>query len=371
MFCYFKKKFKLNELTNSVTTEQQESLNTLLLCSKQIENVVNDLLKLNKLEFKDTVLQQNTFTLSQLVNVTFSTIRTRAVNKHIELLCKTNIPLEIVLIGDFKKITEIINNFLTNAIKFTEKGSIKLFIRKEKEISPNIIQFHFAVQDTGIGISSEQITKIFKPYCQADQMIESKYGGTGLGLNIVNVLINQLNKNYSIKNIIGVTSEENVGSTFWIRVCFQVSMECSSIKKSLSSIYSLVCDDSQIDLIKNKNLQILVAEDNFINQKIILKLLVSLNCNVHTVTNGQYALDYFTQNKNNIHLIFMDIQMPKMNGCDATQKIRLIDTTIPIIGCTGNCLQEEITYYLSIGMNDVIIKPFDKQKLCMMLLKYV
>ena len=363
--------FELDTLKSAnLTPEQKEALNTVTICSKQIENVVNDILRLHKLETTEDInLLTQIFNLTELVNAVFSPIKARAKNKQLKLICKANLDFNSAFSGDFKMLTEVLTNFLTNAVKFTQTGFIKLLIRKEQEISPDIMQLHFTVQDSGMGMSSEQLNRIFKPYCQAETTIEENFGGTGLGLSIVHILIKKLNKYNDIKNSIGVLSSLEQGSIFWFRVRLKKTAENLGYHQ-VENLTHLDCQTSFLNCFSGQDLSILVVEDGNINQKIMNKTLTSFGCKVTIANNGLDAIDIIKATIVPYDLIFMDIEMPIMNGIDATIELKTkLKVKTPIVACTGNGLQENINKFLSIGMDDVIVKPITPQCLFIVLNK--
>ncbi|MCK5295138.1 MAG: response regulator, partial [Arcobacteraceae bacterium] len=241
-------------------------------------------------------------------------------------------------------------NLINNAIKFTHSGNVKLNISNINDT------YKFEIKDTGIGISKEQQSKLFKSFSQADASTTRKYGGTGLGLSISKQLVELMDGE------IYCESELGNGSTF----TFTVRLPKGD-KNNIE--YKQQIDISKITTLKNSN--ILLVEDNIINQEIILGILENSGINIDTANNGKEAVDMFS--KNNYELILMDLQMPIMGGIEATQIIRTTKNgkDIPIIALTANAMKEDVQRTKDAGMNEHLNKPIDVDKLYETLLKYI
>jgi CheY-like chemotaxis protein len=245
--------------------------------------------------------------------------------------------------GDPLRISQILNNLCSNAIKFTQAGHVDLIINL-KGHSLNTQNIVFEVIDTGIGINKAAQANLFKEFHQADSSTSRKFGGTGLGLSICNRLSHLMNGKITF------TSKENEGSTFIYQQSFEASILDSLLKKNKEVTNLQGCT-------------ILVAEDNKINQIVVSKMLKAHNAKVVFSENGKECVDYFITN--HVDLIFMDIQMPVMDGVEATKAIRAQDKgkSIPIIAMTANTMKQDIEHYLNIGMDGYLTKPFNKDSL--------
>jgi CheY-like chemotaxis protein len=238
---------------------------------------------------------------------------------------------------------------MNNAIKFTKKGSVTLEIEKTKQINHKI-NLLFRIIDTGTGISEEGQKRLFQEFSQTDISITRKYGGTGLGL-IISKKLSKL-----MGGEIGVESKIGKGSTFWFTVVLETGSEIKkeSEKKSMK-------EEQKI----KKRLSILVAEDNVINQKVAMINLKQLGHDVEIAVNGKMAVDMYSKNK--YDLILMDIQMPVLDGIEATKEIRKIEKEnnvsdkIKIVAITANAMKEDKNKCLSAGMDDYITKPFKSE----------
>jgi CheY-like chemotaxis protein len=251
------------------------------------------------------------------------------------------------IVIDPTRLTQILNNLINNAFKFTRNGIVTLSVNKIDSM------LKFEISDTGIGISEEHIKKLFSPYQQGDISVNRRFGGTGLGLSICKNLTNLMHGKISC------TSEVGIGSIFTF---------CIPFEKGVPFI--------DVDKIENKNTKfignVLVAEDNFINQKVIQKLLVeTYGLNVTIVENGEHALSVYNTNDTIFDVIFMDVQMPVMNGCEATKILRSNGVTTPIIAFSASVLKDERDMYFECGMNDFLAKPIIKDDLTFLLNKYL
>jgi len=253
-----------------------------------------------------------------------------------------NIPLDLK--GDSVRLKQILINLLNNAIKFTEKGFVKLNIDL-KNLDNDFVDLSFSVKDSGIGIPENKKDKLFKTFSQLDSSITRKYGGTGLGLAITSQLIKLMGGNINVESII------NKGSAFNFNLIFKLSQN--------KQVKQQVISKNDIKTCKYKNLKILLVEDNFINRKLIVSILEKINVKVDTAENGFQAVEKFKNNKYN--LILMDLQMPDMDGFEVTKIIRNTNTenckTIPIIALTAHILKEYKDKAFETGMNDFISKP--------------
>jgi len=266
-----------------------------------------------------------------------------------------------LLYGDPLRLGQVLINLTTNAVKFTEKGSITLSI---KRVSKD--RYRFEVRDTGIGLSLEQQSKLFLSFSQADGTTTRKYGGTGLGLAISKQLVEMMDGN------IWVESTKGKGSSF----IFEIELKELEIKESIdkpplpSSIQEI---EPIIPFLQGK--RVLLVEDNILNQEIMIGILEDTRLSIETASNGQEALDMFTSktkdNKNYYDLILMDIQMPVLDGYEATRGIRKLDKEIPIIALSANALTSDIEKSMEAGMNEHLNKPLEVERLFEVLATYI
>jgi CheY-like chemotaxis protein len=252
-------------------------------------------------------------------------------------------------VGDALRISQVLTNLLGNAIKFTHDGCIDIIVTKTDDE-----KVMFEVKDSGIGLSERELKKLFKSFSQADSSTTRRYGGTGLGLAISKQLVELMGGKIWVK------SQESVGSSFMFEIALQ----------EISPKYYKT-DDKKAEFDKNilHAKRILVAEDNHTNQLVLLGLLEDYVDKIDVANNGQEAVDMFESGK--YELIIMDLQMPVMDGYEATRIIRNIDKNIPIIALTANAMKEEMEKTKAVGINEHLIKPLNMEKLFTTLSKYI
>jgi PAS domain S-box-containing protein len=319
----------------------QESANNLLL-------LVNDVLDLEKIVLGKLQFEHVVFSLADRIDLCLQSFNYKAQEKGITLLHDKLLGDEIVVLGDPYRLSQILNNLIGNAIKFTEQGVVVIETRLVKK-SENEVRIAFAVRDTGIGITESQLELIFEPFMQAHVAISRTYGGTGLGLSICRNLINMMG------GVLKVESEAGKGSCF----SFELPFAISSSKLNQSTV------TQEINYQSLGNRHVLVAEDVELNQYLVKHILESWGFTVDIANNGREALELLQSNR--YDLVLMDIQMPEMDGMEATREIRrLADASkaaIPIIALTANALKGDSEKYIAAGMNDFLPKPFTEQKL--------
>jgi CheY-like chemotaxis protein len=265
--------------------------------------------------------------------------------KNLELILKYDENIPEVLLGDSARLHQIILNLISNAVKFTSDGKITVTVQKLTEDNDNLT-IEFSIADTGIGIEENKINKIFENFQQASSTTSRLYGGTGLGLAIVKQLVEKQGGSIRVK------SEVNKGSVFSFVLSF---------KKAKGEI---VLDTEITDLVDNpiKDIKVLAVEDVELNQLLIKTLLDDFGFECEIADNGKIAIEKLEKNKYDI--ILMDLQMPVMNGFQATDYIRnTLKSPIPIIALTADINTEDIEHCMTIGMNDYIAKPVNERVL--------
>ena len=342
-------------LQTNLDKKQRNFIEKIDNSAKNLLGIINNILDLSKIEAGKLELEKIDFKLHKAVNNSVDLLRFKIEEKDIDLHINYHDNVPELLYGDSLRLSQILTNFLSNAVKFTSSGHITIDVKKVK---PD--RFQFAVSDTGRGLTKEEQKDLFKAFSQADSSTSRKYGGTGLGLVISKQLVSMMHGN------IWVSSKYNQGSTF----TFEIKLE--ELKSKVNENNETLAIQHETHPEKNlENLEgkkILLAEDNFINQEIIIGLLENSQIEIDIAQNGEEAIELHKHNEYN--LILMDIQMPILDGYGAAKEIRKNDKKIPIIAITASAMKEDIEKTKESGMNNHLNKPIDVTKLYELLLKY-
>ncbi|GAB3719347.1 ATP-binding protein [Flavobacterium koreense] len=322
---------------------QLNYLNSLKFSGNYLITFINDILEINRIESERIPIEKINCNLKlQLSNIQKSFKEIAHENNNTFILeIEDTIPDN--LICDPTKLSQIFINLVSNSLKFTKNGYVKLIAKLEK-VEDKKIQIQFKVSDNGIGIPEDKQNEIFESFSQGSIEINRKYGGTGLGLAIVKRLIELLGGRIQINSKVGL------GTTFSFSLPFEVG------KNEILEIKEQAIDNAAIE-----NKKILLVEDNKINQMITKKMIENKGMFCKILDNGEDSVTYLRQ-KHNYDLVLMDVHLPGINGTIATQQIREFNTEIPIIALTAISLNENREMLLSYGMNDVITKPFDPEQ---------
>jgi PAS domain S-box-containing protein len=324
-----------------VNSKVREYLLESKLSSQHLLSIVNDILDISKIESGEMTLQLKPVDLVELIKSIKVIFQPQAIEKNIKLNIFVDSKCSILL-GDEIRIRQVLINFVSNAIKFTEIGEIDIVLKILQD-SINFQEIQFQIKDTGIGMTKEFSSKIYDLYSQESENSNRKFQGTGLGMSISKKLIDLMHGNLSI------ISEKGIGTV----IDFRIQLDKYETKTNIES-------KENIDYHAILNKQILIVEDNNINRLILKTLLNNYNCFIDEAKNGYEAIELIQQKT--YDLILMDIQMPQMDGVTATIKIREnSNTTTPIIALTANSFQKDIDLYLSVGMNDYISKPYTEE----------
>ncbi|TVQ11895.1 MAG: PAS domain-containing sensor histidine kinase [Bacteroidetes bacterium] len=333
-----------------LNNEQMDYLSTLKLTSENLREIINQILDYSKIEAGRLKIKTRGFNFYELIN---------NAQKLYETLCPPGVSLNLYIDpqipeyikADDHRVSQIINNILNNAIKFTRKGTIDLLALPEKWLADGALLLRIEVIDTGEGIHPEKINKLFKPFSQLEGTENQYFEGTGLGLSISKELTDLMGGD------IGVISEQGKGSTFW----FNFKAEKVSREDARKSI--------NFSALKQTGpLNILYAEDKLINQKVVNLILTSLGHKVTIVKNGQEALDKYEPGS--FDLILMDIQMPVMDGITATRKLKAKHPDLPpVVGLSANAFEGDKEKYMSQGLDDYLTKPVKKEDFMLLLHK--
>lgn len=336
--------------------EQKEYVKTIKVSSKRLLKIINEILDYSKAEAGKTELRMEPFALVECIEHAINITRPKALEKALTLTCFIEKNIPNILFSDGGKIQQVLVNLIGNAIKFTEKGSIHLRVQQTSKIDQTI-RLEFSIQDTGIGIPKESLSDLFDAFTQVDDSRTRLQSGTGLGLAISKHFVELMGGK------IWVNSTEKQGSTF----CFSIQLEVLKNQALLSLPTDPIIIDNQI---ANKTtLDILLVEDDKINRLLAVRVLEKMGYQPTTATNGQEAIDILKAHPYN--LILMDIQMPVLDGLQATKIIRKDFLQQPtIIAMTANAMLEDQHLCEAAGMDDFLSKPIDVKSLEAMLLKW-
>ena len=324
--------------------DQEENLAILRFSAENLLALINDTLDFSKMNADKIVLNNSAFNLSLLLQNLYASFKAKAEQKGIHLRLKTDFE-NLTINGDQNRLTQILNNLISNAVKFTDNGGrVEININTTAR-SENHIVLLFSVKDSGIGIPQNKQDIIFEPFLQANNNITKRYGGTGLGLAIAKRLINMH------EGELKLVSEENVGSVFSFDIRYELAMQISPIVQK-TAVKTIATDIS--------NLNILIAEDNIINIMLLKKILDQWNCNYSLSKNGQEALDMVKTGE--FDVVLMDIHMPVMDGFEASRHIRELPdinlSKIKIIALTASSdvdIQQSFNFTY---LDDYLLKPF-------------
>jgi CheY-like chemotaxis protein/anti-sigma regulatory factor (Ser/Thr protein kinase) len=328
--------------------------------SKHLLGIINDILDMSKIEAGKFELSPIEFyfekMLRRVVNVNKFRIDEKKQNFTVHI--DRNIPK--VLIGDDQRLAQVITNLLSNAVKFTpEQGNISVDTRFLEE-KDGVCTIQISVTDSGIGISAEQQERLFQSFHQAESSTTRKFGGTGLGLSISRSIVEMMGGR------IWIESEVGKGSTFTFTFLAELPREKTQIAQA---------EDKASEIVSFEGRRILLADDIEINREIVISLLEPASLIIDCAATGKEALEMFASGPDKYDLIFMDMQMPEMDGLEATRKIRALDVprakTVPIIAMTANVFKEDVEKSLDAGMNGHIGKPINYNDLVNILRTYL
>jgi signal transduction histidine kinase/CheY-like chemotaxis protein len=338
--------------------QQQAFLDKVNLASKYLLTVLNNVLDLSKIEAGELIVERAAFSLPGLLKELADVMAVQASTKGIafEIDCPPDLPP--ALEGDATLLGQILTNLLSNACKFTERGGVKLSVRVLR-CTPHLATLSFVVKDTGIGIAPEVQARLFAPFVQADASITRRFGGTGLGLSIVKRLVKLMAGEVTLESAPGLGSEFTVVLDFALASpAALASLENVPVTPGHNALFG-VC--------------VLVVDDSDINLDVTKRILELEGASVTLARNGQEAIKRLQAGPQSFDVVLMDVQMPVLNGYDATQRIRtdLALTELPIIALTAGALGSERDRAQAAGMNDFIIKPFDAPSLVRSILRHV
>jgi PAS domain S-box-containing protein len=324
-------------------SKARDAFTRIIESGKLLLGVINDILDFSKLDAGQLKVENVPYSIAQILDASLELLSERAREKGVELRLERALGLPEDALGDPLRLQQVLVNLLSNAVKFTERGWVVL--------SAAIVtgELLFTVRDTGIGMTVEQQADLFNPFSQADSSTTRRYGGTGLGLAISQQLMERMG------GTIEVESEVGIGSVFRVRlrwvappapVASAVTASASTFRRQLEGI------------------RLLAAEDNLVNQAVLEEILLDEGCDLKLVSDGQQAVDAVHDvGVGGYDLVLMDVQMPVLNGLDATRAIHVIDPDLPVLGQTAHALVEEHDKCREAGMADVLAKPLDPDAL--------
>ncbi|SDF06922.1 PAS domain S-box-containing protein [Mucilaginibacter pineti] len=321
--------------------EQLEYLNTLKFSGENLLAIINDILDYNKIEAGKLELNNSQFNLLQLINNIKQSFLPKVTEKQLtlDLFIDESIPENVT--GDSMRLRQVLNNLVSNAVKFTHTGTVTIKLEKE-QIHDTSVTVKFTIADTGIGISPESFNIVFDPFMQDQQVINNEYGGTGLGLAITKRLIELHNSS------IAVSSELGKGTIFTFAIAFKIEAKTIGDNPITQSVPGVA--------LNLHGMNILVVDDNRMNLMIASRFLKKWHANVDEAMNGEIAVNMVANKAYN--LIIMDLQMPVMDGFEATAIIKQSYPQIPIIALTADAMPETHNKAFEAGMSDYLTKPF-------------
>ena len=338
--------------------EQSDLLAKLKLGSKSLLLVLNNVLDLSKIEAGELIVERRAFDLHGLLAELPEMLAVQAQAKGISFEIDEATDLPAALEGDATRLNQVLTNLLSNAIKFTEQGGVSLRV-SQVAATPSHATLRFAVRDTGIGIAAEVQEQLFAPFAQADASITRRFGGTGLGLSIVKRLVKLMGGE------VHVDSAPGVGSEFSVTLQFALA--------SLEELDLPEAGPTEPGKHVLPGVRVLLVDDSDINLEVTRRILEAEGARVRVASNGQQAVDLLKAEPDAIDIVLMDVQMPVLDGYDATRRIRgeLGLQDLPIIALTAGALSSERQRSAAAGMDDYIVKPFDAQQLMRSVLRHV
>jgi len=334
-------------LMTELNPEQKDNLGTAKACASSLLRIINDILDFSRLEAGKVVMDNTIFDVLELLDELIKTHSLAATRKGLMLDWVQSAGVPRTVAGDSGRLRQVLNNLIENALKFTEQGGVTVSVR-ETSRDGNDVELTFAVTDTGIGIAAEDQDKLFKTFSQVDGSITRRFGGAGLGLTISKRLVEMM------AGRMWVESKKDHGSIFNFTVRLKVAKKAPVRPRQRSG-----------QPLASVPLHILLVEDNPVSRELLIRLLRRMGHSIDEAEHGEEALALLEGNK--YDLILMDIQMPVMDGIEATRLIREAEKTtsqhIPIIAVTAHALSGDRERFLAAGMDEYISKPLQLDEL--------
>jgi signal transduction histidine kinase/CheY-like chemotaxis protein len=343
-------------LNGGIAPAQRRSVDIIRRSALSLLKILNDILDFSKIEAGQLETESLPFDLRRTAEQALSVLRPQVEAKGLLLRLEWPTDLPTAVIGDPTRYAQIVTNLVGNAIKFTASGSVTLRARIAAE-DGQTLQFHFEVEDTGIGMPPDALPRLFQSFTQSDNSITRRYGGTGLGLAIVRRLCELMGGDC------GVRSELGRGSTFWFTLALKRDHQDRSTQAT--GVFQ-VLRPRRGGAGGSPSLNVLLVEDNLINQEVTLGMLELLGARADVADNGLRALEKLTA-PHDYDLVLMDCQMPEMDGLEATRRTRAHEapsgTHVPIVALTANAMVGDREHCLGAGMDDFLSKPFQLREL--------
>ncbi len=351
--------------TTALEQQQRQYLDVISNSGKALLNIINDILDYSKIEAGKLGLESVDLDLDKLCLDVTSVFSPAADKKKLELSVSIKPGTPILIKSDPTRLGQILLNLLGNSFKFTNSGSVTLHVKSiPHKTNSTLTLLKFEIEDTGIGMNNEQVARLFSAFSQADSTTTREFGGTGLGLSISKSLAELMGGE------IGVTSVPDEGSTFWFTIYCDIA-DAQFIKQHQHPSSQPKGNPQHSNIISGKN--ILVAEDNTVNQIVITNMLKKLGAKCVIANDGAIAVERFNNAEMHFDMVLMDVEMPNINGCDATIAIREIEKSkslnpTPILALTAHAMQEHRELCEKVGMNGHLSKPLEldvlRDKLC-------
>lgn len=351
-------------LASTNDPKQKDYLQKIHLSGQHLLHIVDDILDFSKIEAGKMTIEGVDFKLDDLMGKLSTIMNTKVAGRQLTLAIEIAADVPLQMHGDPHRLSQILINYTNNAVKFTERGEIKVRVNKLND-TPSGWLIKFEVDDPGIGMNEEQKSKLFRSFEQADSSTTRKYGGTGLGLAISKQLA------ILMGGEVGVQSQPGLGSKFWFTALLEhtkgAPVDINLNRHSVGPLERL----AQVN--QTQQVHVLLVDDNEFNQQVGSELLAAANCRVSVTGDGLRASNLVLAGEEQFHCVLMDIQMPIMDGLEATRIIRAQAqfAHLPIIAITANAMNEDRIHCLSAGMNDFIPKPFAPDILYSTLLRWV
>jgi signal transduction histidine kinase/ActR/RegA family two-component response regulator len=337
-------------------SKKDECLDKMEEASFHLLGVINDVLDMSKIEANKLELAPVDFSFNRLIQRVVTVNSFQIEHKELDFKLELDPEIPDALYGDDQRISQAVTNIFANAIKFTPKGGKVLLRTRLLEASPaGVYLIRITVTDSGIGIGPEQLERLFEPFQQAENTTTRRFGGTGLGLAISKRILSLMDGDISVE------SEQGKGSTFELTIPLERARESLETVDADEQDLAHPAQSDETDLVGRR---VLLAEDIEVNREIVCALMEPFGIEVECATNGIEAVELFERDPQRYDLILMDMQMPEMDGLDATRRIRALPTPwareIPIVALTANVFKDDINRCFEAGMNDHLGKPLNQ-----------